>query len=80
VREIQEALVAKGYNVEVSGSWGPQSVEALKKFQEDKNITNLTGRGKLDSLTLIALGLGPPRPPAATGAPAAEPARESKLP
>lgn len=80
VREIQQALATRGYNVEVTGAWGPQSVEALKKFQEDQNITNLTGRGKLDSLTLIALGLGPNRPPAATGAPAAEPARESKLP
>lgn len=37
------------------------TVAALKKFQEDKNINNLTGRGKLDSLTLIALGLGPQR-------------------
>ncbi len=80
VREIQEALATRGYGVEVSGSWGPQSVEALKKFQEDQNINNLTGRGKLDSLTLIALGLGPTRPPAATAAPAAEPAGESKQP
>lgn len=82
VREIQQALASRGYNVEVTGSWGPQSVEALKKFQEDQNITNLTGRGKLDPLTLIALGLGPNRPPAAgaPGAPAAESARESKVP
>ncbi|NWF85244.1 MAG: peptidoglycan-binding protein [Bryobacteraceae bacterium] len=83
VREIQQALASRGYNIEVTGSWGPQSVEALKKFQEDQNITNLTGRGKLDPLTLIALGLGPNRPPAATGAPGApeaEPARESKVP
>lgn len=80
IREIQEALATRGYNVEVSGSWGPQSVEALKKFQEDKNITNLTGRGKLDSLTLIALGLGPSRSPAATGTPAAGPAPEPKQP
>ena len=80
IREIQQALATRGYNVEVSGAWGPQSVEALKKFQEDQNINNLTGRGKLDSLTLIALGLGPTRPPAGTAAPAAEPARESKQP
>lgn len=59
IREIQEALSAKGYPVEASGVWGPESVEALKKFQEAQNINNMSGRGKLDSLTLIALGLGP---------------------
>ncbi len=68
IREIQEALSAKGYQVEASGVWGPDSIEALKKFQEDQNINNMSGRGKLDSLTLIALGLGPrrgtPPPPA----------------
>ena len=61
IREIQEALAAKGYNVEPNGVWGQQSVDALKKFQEDQNINNMSGRGKLDSLTLIALGLGPRR-------------------
>ncbi len=74
IREIQSALTAKGYPVETNGVWGPESVEALKKFQEDQNINNLSGKGKLDSLTLIALGLGPQRegapesaqPPAAT--------------
>ena len=80
IREIQEALALKGYDVEVSGAWGPQSVEALKKFQEDKNINNLTGRGKLDSLTLIALGLGPPRSPAVAAPTAAEPAADPKQP
>jgi hypothetical protein len=59
IREIQEALTAKGYPVEASGKWGSDSVEALQKFQEDQKITNMSGRGKLDSLTLIALGLGP---------------------
>lgn len=59
IREIQEALTAKGYPVESSGKWGVDSVEALAKFQEDQKITNMSGRGKLDSLTLIALGLGP---------------------
>lgn len=71
VRDIQQALTDKGYPVEVSGVWGPQSVEALKKFQEDQNINNMSGRGKLDSLTLIALGLGPKRePPPTTPEPA----------
>lgn len=78
IREIQEALASRGYDVEVNGSWGPQSVEALKRFQEDQNINNLSGRGKLDSLTLIALGLGPNRQPAGTGVPAEETHREPK--
>ena len=59
IREIQEALSAKGYPVEANGVWGPETIQALSKFQEDQNINNLSGRGKLDSLTLIALGLGP---------------------
>lgn len=59
IREIQQALTDRGYPVEPTGVWGPQLVEALKKFQDDHDIKNLSGRGKLDSLTLIALGLGP---------------------
>jgi hypothetical protein len=36
-KEIQEALVAKGYlKGEPTGVWDAQSVEALKKFQSDK--------------------------------------------
>jgi hypothetical protein len=61
IREIQQALASRGYNVEPNGQWDQRSMEALKKFQEDQNITNFSGRGKLDSLTLIALGLGPKR-------------------
>ena len=81
VREIQQALVDKGYNLEVNGNWDPQSIEALKKFQEDKNINNLTGRGKLDSLTLIALGLGPKRePPPESHAPHEKAPTEGKIP
>ncbi len=58
-REIQQALIGRGYLAgPVSGAWGPESVEALKKFQRDQN---LKGDGKLDSLSLIALGLGPKR-------------------
>lgn len=69
IREIQQALTEKGYPVEVSGVWGAESVEALKKFQAAQNINNLTGRGKLDSLTLISLGLGPRRQPAEAAGP-----------
>jgi peptidoglycan hydrolase-like protein with peptidoglycan-binding domain len=52
-------LIGRGYlEGPATGEWGPQSVEALKKFQLDQN---LKGDGKLDSLSLIALGLGPKR-------------------
>jgi peptidoglycan hydrolase-like protein with peptidoglycan-binding domain len=58
-RGIQEALIGRGYlEGPATGEWGPQSVEALKKFQLEQN---LKGDGKLDSLSLIALGLGPKR-------------------
>lgn len=58
-REIQQALIGSGYlQGSASGEWGPESVEALKKFQLGQN---LKGDGKLDSLSLIALGLGPRR-------------------
>jgi len=63
IREIQQALADRGYPLEPTGVWGTESVEALKKFQEAQNINNLSGRGKLDPLTLIALGLGPRREP-----------------
>ena len=58
-RGIQEALIGRGYlEGPATGEWEPQSVEALKKFQLDQN---LKGDGKLNSLSLIALGLGPKR-------------------
>ena len=59
IREIQQALADRGYAVEVTGAWDGSSVEALKKFQNDQNIKTLSGAGKIDALTLIALGLGP---------------------
>jgi hypothetical protein len=57
-KEIQQALASKGYlqPASPSGVWDTSSVEALKKFQQDQN---LEPSGKLDSLSLIALGLGP---------------------
>jgi hypothetical protein len=61
IQQIQEALAQRGYPCNSNGVWDGATVAALKKFQEDQNINNLTGRGKLDSLTLIALGLGPQR-------------------
>ncbi len=58
-REIQQALMDRGYfRGEVSGAWGPESQDALKRFQHDQRIEP---DGKLGSLTLISLGLGPKR-------------------
>ena len=40
----------------MDGAWGPESVDALKRFQHDQNLVE---DGKIGSLSLIALGLGP---------------------
>ena len=56
--EIQQALVDRGYLMEATGTWGPESVAALKKFQEEHG---LPVDGKLGALSLTALGLGPRR-------------------
>ncbi len=67
-KEVQQALAQKGYlSSEPSGEWKQDSVDALKRFQQDQK---LEVNGKLDSLSIIALGLGPKRaaavqPPAA---------------
>ncbi len=56
-KEIEQALAARGYlNEEPTGKWGEGSVEALRAFQADHQ---LPPTGKLDSLSLIQLGLGP---------------------
>jgi uncharacterized Ntn-hydrolase superfamily protein len=58
-REIQQALSDKGYfKGPVNGQWGADSVAALRTFQQEHN---LDGDGKLTSLSLIGLGLGPNR-------------------
>ena len=56
-KEIQQALASKGYfKGEPNGEWGSDSADALKRFQADQN---LMPDGKINSLSLIALGLGP---------------------
>ena len=57
-KEIQGALAAKGYlrPEDVTGAWNPASSDALKKFQTEQNLEST---GKINSLSLIALGLGP---------------------
>jgi hypothetical protein len=58
-KEIQQALTSKGYlQGEPTGEWGTGSVDALKRFQTDQS---LMPDGKINSLSLIALGLGPKR-------------------
>jgi peptidoglycan hydrolase-like protein with peptidoglycan-binding domain len=58
-QQIQQALAGKGYfSGAPNGVWGQDSIEALKRFQADQN---LAADGKLTSLSLIALGLGPKR-------------------
>lgn len=55
--EIQSALAKAGYfEGSANGVWGDSSVEALRRFQEDNGQEPT---GKLDSLSLIKLGLGP---------------------
>jgi hypothetical protein len=62
--EIQQALVTRGYlTTPPSGAWDPATVDALKRFQGEQN---LPPTGKITSLSLIALGLGPKRTPLST--------------
>ncbi|HLJ48775.1 MAG TPA: peptidoglycan-binding domain-containing protein [Bryobacteraceae bacterium] len=57
--QIQQALHDKGfYNGQVNGAWGSDSIDALRRFQ---SAQNLEPDGKIGSLSLIALGLGPKR-------------------
>lgn len=68
-KQIQEALSAKGYlpAEQANGQWNDASAAALKKFQADQN---LEANGKINSLSLIALGLGPKRETATAAKPA----------
>jgi len=53
-REIQQALVARGYDVGgVDGTWGAKTKAALVKFQKDNGLPI----GQLDFDTLRALGI-----------------------
>lgn len=63
-KQIQQALSSKGYlsPQQATGKWDDTSTAALRKFQADQN---LDANGKINSLSLIALGLGPQREVAA---------------
>ena len=68
-KQIQEALAAKGYlKASPSGVWNGESTDALRRFQADQK---LEPSGKLNSLSLIALGLGPRRDTASVPPPQA---------
>jgi hypothetical protein len=70
-KEIQQALASKGYfQGEPTGQWSADSADALKRFQADQS---LMPDGKINSLSLIALGLGPKRLTAKTDATPATP-------
>ena len=71
-QQIQQALAQKGYfKGEANGQWNDDSVAALKQFQTEQKINN---DGKISSLSLIGLGLGPNRE--TTSAKADSPERE----
>ena len=56
ITQAQEALKAAGYHLgEPDGKPGPATTTAVKKFQGDRH---LPVTGKLDSITLAALGVG----------------------
>ncbi len=77
-QEIQQALADKGYyHGEVSGQWNPEAGDALRRFQSEQN---LRVDGKIGSLSLIALGLGPKRTLNAQSTPPAAPAEASPDP
>lgn len=62
-RAIQQALIDRGFlDGEATGQWDQQSINALKKFERSQHLKE---DGKIDSMILIALGLGPERTQAA---------------
>jgi hypothetical protein len=65
-KDIQSALGTRGYLQQTpTGVWDAPSADALRRFQQDQN---LEPSGKLNSLSLIALGLGAKRPVAPASA------------
>ncbi len=56
-QQIQQALADRGYfKGQVNGQWNDDSTDALKRFQADQKLDS---DGKINSLSLIHLGLGP---------------------
>jgi len=77
-KEIQEALVAKGYmTTPPNGQWDENSQDAMRKFQ---SAQNLSVSGKLSSRSIIALGLGAPSAAVPPAAQTAVPASTTPIP
>lgn len=56
-QQIQQALAARGYfKGNANGVWGDDSIDALRRFQTDRKISD--NEGKINALSLNALGLG----------------------
>lgn len=56
-QQIQQALANRGYfKGEANGTWGDDSIDALRRFQADQKLSD---DGKITALSLTALGLGP---------------------
>jgi peptidoglycan hydrolase-like protein with peptidoglycan-binding domain len=76
-REIQQALIEKGYlKSEPTGVWDAATVNAMQRFQTDQKLPST---GRINAPSLIGLGLGAKsagaaEAPALPGAPAAQPA------
>jgi hypothetical protein len=77
-KEIQQALSEKGYlKTEPNGVWDAQSEEAMKQFQTERK---LQPTGKINSPSLIGLGLGPKPGDAMPAAPDAGPTSTTEPP
>jgi hypothetical protein len=56
-QQIQQALADRGYfKGQANGTWGDDSIDALRRFQADQKLPD---DGKITALSLTALGLGP---------------------
>lgn len=56
VRQIQTALVSKGYKVAIDGIWGRETQGAVAKFQADQKLP-IKNPGSVGPITLKALGV-----------------------
>jgi peptidoglycan hydrolase-like protein with peptidoglycan-binding domain len=55
IKQAQQALDQKGFHVNADGILGPQTKQAVKKFQEQQKLQQT---GELDQQTMSALGVG----------------------
>lgn len=54
ILNVQKALKARGYEIELANQWNISADNALNQFQKDNNLP----QGQIDGETLNALGLG----------------------